>query len=186
MWLPSVARLQRQEGSWTKQEHQEARGTGTFPTWFYEALHPMLNFANDFDHADHTANAHKIYWKYCIFRNSWKYNTNLIFIDNGAPFNTFQYTHLTLAMAFLFELPVLSPFSPSFLYYQSTSCWSTMAFVLSITPSCCKGKSNQWQWHFRSSYLCAILTIIFILHALASCCPKIMITLLLAFWLEFS
>jgi hypothetical protein len=26
---------------------------------FYEALHPLLNFANDFDHADHTANAHK-------------------------------------------------------------------------------------------------------------------------------
>jgi hypothetical protein len=26
--------------------------------------------------------------------------------------------------------------------------------------------SNQWQWHFRSSYLCAILTIIFILNAL--------------------
>jgi hypothetical protein len=60
-----------------------------------------------------------------------------------------QHTHLTLAMAFLFELPVLSPFSPSFLYHRSTSCWWTMAFFLSITPSCCKGKSNQWKWHFR-------------------------------------
>jgi hypothetical protein len=32
MGVPSVARLQREEVSLMKQEHQEVRGTGTFPT----------------------------------------------------------------------------------------------------------------------------------------------------------
>jgi hypothetical protein len=66
MGVVSVARLQREEVSRAK---KEARGTGTFPTGIYEALHPLLNFANVFDLTDHTANAHKIYWKYCIFWN---------------------------------------------------------------------------------------------------------------------
>jgi hypothetical protein len=41
------------------------------------------------------ANAHKIYWKYCIFQNSWQ--TELLFIDSGAPFDYVPFP--TLAMA---------------------------------------------------------------------------------------
>jgi hypothetical protein len=57
MGLPSVARLQREEVSRAK---KEARGTGTFPTGIYGGLHPLLNFANVFDLANHTANAHNL------------------------------------------------------------------------------------------------------------------------------
>jgi hypothetical protein len=86
MGLPSVARLQREEVSRAK---KEARGTGKISTGFYEALHPLLNFANVFDHADHTAKAHKSTGSTASFEIHGKYNTNLIdFIDNGAPFDT--------------------------------------------------------------------------------------------------
>jgi hypothetical protein len=54
--IASVARLQREEVSRSAKEHG---GTGSNSTGFYAALHPLLNFANHFDHADHTANAHK-------------------------------------------------------------------------------------------------------------------------------
>jgi hypothetical protein len=58
--------------------------SGTFSTGIYGGrVH--------FDLANHTAKAHKIYWKFCIFRNSWQiqHKSNL-FSDNGAPFNTFR------------------------------------------------------------------------------------------------
>jgi hypothetical protein len=45
-------------------------GTGTFSTGLYEALHPLSNFEFSFDHGDHGANAHKIYWKYCFIWNT--------------------------------------------------------------------------------------------------------------------
>jgi hypothetical protein len=48
-----------------------------------------LNFANIFDHADHTAKAHKSTGSTASFEIHGKCNTNLIdFIDNGAPFDT--------------------------------------------------------------------------------------------------
>jgi hypothetical protein len=54
--IASIARLQREEMSTTK---QEAGGLGTFPTGIYESWHPLSNFANDFDLANHRAKVHK-------------------------------------------------------------------------------------------------------------------------------
>jgi hypothetical protein len=62
----SVARLQREGVSRAK---KEGRQTGTFSTGIYWGRASSLDFANVFDLTDHTANAHKIYWKYCIFWN---------------------------------------------------------------------------------------------------------------------
>jgi hypothetical protein len=76
----------------------------------------------------------------------------LLLIDNDIPPNNSlllqrQLESVAVAAALLFdveELPVLSPFSPSILYCWCSSCWSTVTF-LSITPSCCEGKLNQWR-----------------------------------------
>jgi hypothetical protein len=85
MGLPSVARLQRQEVSRAK---KEARGIGTFPTGIYGGLHPLLNFANVFDHADHTAKAHKSTGSTASFEIHGKCMVNLIFYR---PWRSFQY-----------------------------------------------------------------------------------------------
>jgi hypothetical protein len=160
----------------------------------------------------------------------------LLWIVSPSPLSQWQVK--STAMVFSFKLQALSPCRRCphsrhlFLCYRSTSCWSTMTF-LPITPSCCKGKWNQWQWHFclMSSCQCCPHShhLFFIIDALVvdqqwhsfsdnslllqrqvesvaqrllsacevttgplvvmrsgCCCPKIMITLLLAFWLEFS
>jgi hypothetical protein len=55
--ITSVARLQREEVSRAKKEHG---GTGTFSTGIYGGRASSLDFANVFDLANHTANAHNL------------------------------------------------------------------------------------------------------------------------------
>jgi hypothetical protein len=73
--IASVARLQREEVSRAKKEHG---GTGTFSTGIYAGCASSVEFSSFLLVANHTANCSQIYWKYCIFRNSWqiqhKYN----------------------------------------------------------------------------------------------------------------
>jgi hypothetical protein len=52
--IASVARLQRKEMSTTQ---QKARGTSTFSTGIYGGHASSVNFGDDFESADHTANA---------------------------------------------------------------------------------------------------------------------------------
>ena len=146
--IASVARLQREEMSTTK---QEARGHGTFPAGIYESWHPLSNFANDFDQANHRAKVHKstgstasfkIHGNLITFKTKWS-------IDNGAPFDYVPFPTLaipfpTLAMAseidgngILVRVPPLG-----------------LGFLM-ITPSCCEGKWNQWQWHFCLMWSCS-------------------------------
>jgi hypothetical protein len=62
-----------------KREHQEARGTGTFPTAIYGGRASSVEFANVFDLANHTAKAHKSTGSTASFETKGKCNTNLIF-----------------------------------------------------------------------------------------------------------
>jgi hypothetical protein len=75
--IASVARLQREEVSRSK---QEARGTGSISTGTYT----FFEFSSFLFVANHMANCSQIYWKYCIFRNSWQMygKSNLIQIQS--------------------------------------------------------------------------------------------------------
>jgi hypothetical protein len=84
--VPSVARLQREEMSTTQEEGRE---TGTFSTGIYGGRASSVELANVFDLANHTAKAHKSTGSTACFKTHGNCMVNLIvFIDNGAPFDT--------------------------------------------------------------------------------------------------
>jgi hypothetical protein len=76
--ITSVARLQREEVSRLAKEHEELVH---FLQESMRAMHPLLNFADDFDLADHTANAHKSTGSTASFKTHGKCMANLIQID---------------------------------------------------------------------------------------------------------
>jgi hypothetical protein len=94
--ITSFARFQREEVSRSK---QEARGLGTFPTGIYESWHPLLNFQVFFWLQITRQLLTKSTGSTASFEVHGKYNTNLIFIDNGAPLNTFRYTHTHVSLS---------------------------------------------------------------------------------------
>jgi hypothetical protein len=61
--IATVARLQREEVSRSAKENGELVG---FLHDFTRSLHPLSNFANDFEHDRSHGKCSQIYWKYCI------------------------------------------------------------------------------------------------------------------------
>jgi hypothetical protein len=66
--IVSVARLQRQEGSWANKKLEELVA---FVQESKLALHPLSNFRVSFDVASTQIHS-QIYWKLCLFANTWQ------------------------------------------------------------------------------------------------------------------